>query len=243
MSKYELTQREYLAVMGTNPSSFTTRDYNGNPISPDLNRPVNGVNWNDATNYCGKLTALERAASRLPAGWEYRLPTEAEWEYACRAGSTTAFHAGNELRSGMANFDGRSEYVGGTGRVNNPKGIMLWRTTTVGSYQPNAFGLYDMHGNVGEWCMDWYGSYSSGSVSDPVGPSLGSGRVIRGGGWDGGARPSRPQHSRTGSGVGIPPTALPSQPLRPRWARACSHARFPCSDHPLRVRCLHKVSP
>ena len=183
MSKYEVTQREYLAVMGNNPSYFTTNDFNGKAITPDLNRPVEFVSWNDATNYCGKLTLSEKAAGRLPAGWVYRLPTEAEWEYACRAGTRTPFHYGNDLRSGMANFYGTFEYVGGTGGVNNPTGTYLARTMAVGSYAPNAFGLYDMHGNVYEWCLDWFGAYPVGSVNDPRGPSTGSVRVFRGGGW------------------------------------------------------------
>ncbi len=175
MSKYEVTQREYLAVMGYNPSYFIG----------DLNRPVEQVYWDDAMNYCDKLTASEQAAGRLPTGWIYRLPTEAEWEYACRAGTSTPFHYGPNLRSGMANFDGRYEYVGGTGTVNNPNGTHLDQTTAVGSYQPNAFGLYDMHGNVWEWCMDRYqDNLGNESVIDPQVPAWGFGyQVFRGGGW------------------------------------------------------------
>ena len=172
MSKYEVTQKEYLAVMGNNPSYFTTKDSYGKAITPDLNRPVDQASWNHATDYCGKLTVSEKAAGRLPAGWVYRLPTEAEWEYACRAGTSTPFHYGNDLRSGTANFWGP-----------DPTGTYLDRTTTVGSYAPNAFGLYDMHGNVWEWCLDWYGGYPVGNVSDPRGPASGSYRVIRGGSW------------------------------------------------------------
>ncbi len=170
--------------MGNNPSYFTTKDWN--PISPDLNRPVEQVSWNDAMNYCAKVTAAEQAAGRLPAGWVYRLPTEAEWEYACRAGTSTAFHYGNALRGGMANFYSFWEYDASVGSIilNNAP-TYLARTTTVGSYQPNAFGLYDMHGNVWEWCLDWYGSYPSGSVTDPRGANSGSYRVIRGGSWIG----------------------------------------------------------
>ena len=188
MSKYEVTQREYLAVMGNNPSFFTTKDANGKAITPDLNRPVEQVSWNDAMSYCAKLTQAERAAGRLAAGWVYRLPTEAEWEYACRAGTRTPFHYGNDLRSGMANFNGTVEYVGGTGPVDNPTGTWLAQTTAVGSYGPNGFGLYDMHGNVSELCLDWYGAYPVGNVSDPRGPATGSGRVVRGGSWDSYAR-------------------------------------------------------
>ena len=188
MSKYEVTQREYLAVMGNNPSHFTTNDFGGKAITLDLNRPVEQVSWNDATTYCARVTASEFAEGRLAAGWVYRLPTEAEWEFACRGGTTTVFHYGNDLRSGMANFNGRVEYVGGTGSVNNSKGIYLDRTTAVGSYAPNAFGLYDMHGNVWEWCLDWNGEYPVGYVSDPRGSAGGLERVFRGGCWFNGAR-------------------------------------------------------
>ena len=176
--------------MGSNPSWFTTIDNKGNPISPDLNRPVEMVSWDDATNYCAHLTQQEQAAGRLPVGWVYRLPTESEREYACRAGTTTAFHYGNALHGGMANFYDYHEYDASIGEiyVANPGVPQLPRTTTVGSYQPNAWGLYDMHGNLWEWCRDWYGTYPTGSVTDPQGPPSGSGRVVRGGSWgeDGG---------------------------------------------------------
>ncbi len=191
MSKYPVTQGEYLALMGNNPSWFMTKDNNGKPIGPDLNRPVEQVSWNDATNYCGKLTASEKTVGRLPTGWEYRLPTEAEWEYSCRAGTSTPFHYGNDLRSGMANFNGPFEYVGGIGTVFNPNGTYLARTTAVGSYAPNAFGLYDMHGNIGQWCLDWYGDYPVGTVTDPSGPASGPCRILRGGGWNGDAKRNR----------------------------------------------------
>jgi len=181
MGKYEVTQGEYLAVMGSNPSY----------VQGDLNCPVEQVSWNDAVAYCVVLTARERGAGRLPAGWEYRLPTEAEWEYACRAGTTTVFHYGDALRSGMANFDGHYEYPGCAGSpcyCYNAGGIYLGRTTAVRSYVPNAWGLYGMHGNVWEWCQDWYaGSLPGGSVTDPQGPATGSHRVIRGGCWGNGA--------------------------------------------------------
>ena len=185
MGKYAVTQGQYLAVVGNNPSYFQTRDYNGNPISPDLNRPVEEVSWNDATNYCALLTRSDRGAGRVPSGWGYRLPTEAEREYACRAGTTTAFHFGSAIHGGMANFYDYYEYDAAIGDiyVASPSVPWLPRTTTVGSYAPNAFGLYDMHGNVWEWCQDWYGAYPTGSVTDPQGPASGSCRVIRGGGW------------------------------------------------------------
>jgi formylglycine-generating enzyme required for sulfatase activity/N-acetylneuraminic acid mutarotase len=185
MGKYAVTQGEYLALMGSNPSYFTTEDDNGNPIPPDLNRPVEQVSWDDATNYCAQLTQHEQAAGRLPAGWVYRLPTESEREYACRAGTTTAFHYGNALHGGMANFYDYDEYDASVGDiyVSSPAVPWLPRTTAVGSYQPNAWGLYDMHGNVWEWCRDWYGDYPTGSVTDPQGPTSGSNRVGRGGCW------------------------------------------------------------
>ena len=100
------------------------------------------------------------------------------------AGTTTAFYLGSGLNSGQANFDGHYEYDASVGNTYNPSGIFLEQTTAVGSYQPNAWGLYDMIGNVLEWCQDWYGTYPAGSVTDPQGAATGSDRVIRGGCWD-----------------------------------------------------------
>ena len=185
MGKYAVTQGEYLALMGSNPSAFTTNDNNGNPISPDLYRPVETVSWDDATNYCAHLTQQEQLAGRLPAGWVYRLPTESEREYACRAGTTNAFNFGSAIHGGMANFYDYYEYDAAIGDIYVPSPAVAWlpRTTTVGSYAPNAWGLHDMHGNVWEWCRDWYGTYPTGSVIDPQGAPSGSYRVFRGGGW------------------------------------------------------------
>ena len=141
MGKYAVTQGEYLALMGSNPSYSTG----------DLNLPVETVSWDDATNYCAHLTAQEQAAGRLPSGWVYRLPTESEREYACRAGTTTAFHYGSALHGGMANFYSYYEYDAAIGDIYvSSSTTYLGRTTTVGSYQPNAWGLHDMHGNVFE---------------------------------------------------------------------------------------------
>lgn len=176
IGKYEVTQREYLAVMGRNPSYFNgTR--NGENYGVDLDRPVEQVSHNDAFLYCMRLTQLERTAGRLPGGYEYRLPTEAQWEYACRAGTTTATAYGDTLSSYQANFFGNYPYNGAA------QGPFLRQTTRVGLYAPNAWGLYDMHGNVTEMCADWWGPYPGGSVTDPTGPPSGSAYVGRGGDW------------------------------------------------------------
>ena len=168
MGTYEITQEDYTTIVGSNPSLFT-----GN-----LGRPVETVSWEDANSYCAKLTTRELQAGRLPPGFVYRLPTEAEWEYCCRAGTTTATAYGDTLGSDQANFDGTSPYGEAAA------GPYLKVTTVVGSYAPNAWGLYDMHGNVWEWCLDWYsGSLPGGNVTDPKGPASGSNRVLRGGGW------------------------------------------------------------
>jgi len=152
---YEVTQREYLAVTSGNPSIF------------DL--PVEMVSWDDAQEFCRKLSQKE--------GKTYRLPTEAEWEYACRVGTTTAFAFGETISTDHANYDGNQTYGSGS------KGQYRERTVTVGNFRPNAFGLYDMHGNVFEWCQDWYGEnyYADSPEVDPQGPDSGSYRVARGG--------------------------------------------------------------
>jgi len=162
MGAHEVTQAEYLAVMGTNPSAFTG----------DVNRPVEQVSWNNAVAYTAALTTTERAAGRIPTSWGYRLPTEAEWEYACRAGaSTTRYNFGDDASAAtIGNYAWYSANSGST-------------TQRVEQKLPNAWGLRDMHGNVREWCQDFYGAYPGGSVTDPQGPVSGSFRVIRGGGW------------------------------------------------------------
>ena len=160
MGTTELSQAQYRAIMGRNRSHFKGED-----------NPVEMVSWNDAVEFCKKLSEKE--------GKTYRLPTEAEWEYACRAGTTTPFYTGETISTAQANYDGN--YVYGNGS----KGVFRNRTIDVGSFQPNAFGLYDMHGNVWEWCQEWYAAnyYSTSPTTDPQGPSAGVFRVLRGGSY------------------------------------------------------------
>ena len=160
LGAYEVTQEQFQQVMGNNPSDFK-----------GVNLPVEQVSRDDAVEFCRKLSQEE--------GKIYRLPTEAEWEYACRAGTKTAFAWGNSASSAQANINGNASYGDAA------KGPSIEKTSSVGSYMPNAFGLYDMHGNVWEWCSDWYGSnyYPNSPADDPVGPGAGSGRVFRGGSW------------------------------------------------------------
>ncbi|MDR1043800.1 MAG: formylglycine-generating enzyme family protein [Candidatus Adiutrix sp.] len=151
LGAYEVTQAQWTAVMGNNPSKFKGRS-----------NPVEMVSWNDAQAFIQRLNAKEGHN-------RYRLPTEAEWEYAARAGTTSAYSFGDDE-------DSLGRYA------------WYWdnsdeKTHPVGQKQPNAWGLYDMHGNVDEWVQDWYGNYSSSSVTDPKGPSSGSDRVFRGGSW------------------------------------------------------------
>ena len=183
MEKYLVTQGDYLAVVGSNPSYFTS----ANGYRDDLTRPVETVSWFDATNYCALRTQQERAGGLIPTNYVYRLPTESEWEYACRAGTATAFYLGSGLHSGQANFQGQAEYDASVGTTYNSSGISLGQTTAVGRYAANRWGLYDMAGNVFEWCQDWYGTYPLGSLIDPQGAVTGSFRVIRGGYWYSGA--------------------------------------------------------
>ena len=174
LGKFEVTQAQYEAVMGKNPSYWYWK-------GADL--PVEMVCWNDAMEFCAKLTASEKAAGRLPEGYEYTLPTEAQWEYACRAGTTTALNSGKNLSSEekCPEMDEVGWYKYNSDEATHP----------VGQKQPNAWGLYDMHGNVWEWCKDWYGSYPSSAEMDPTGPDSGSDRVLRGGSWYGSASSCR----------------------------------------------------
>jgi formylglycine-generating enzyme required for sulfatase activity len=191
MSKYEITQKEWVEVMGSNPSYFKGD-----------NLPVEQVTWYDAVEYCNKRSVKEGLTPaytidktrsdpdnrngndkvKWVVTWNrgasgYRLPTEAEWEYACRAGTSGPFSTGNNITTSQANYDGNYPYNG------NAKGEYRRKTWNVGSGTANSWGLYDMHGNVWEWCWDWYGSYTGGAQTDPVGASSGAARLSRGGGW------------------------------------------------------------
>jgi len=163
MGKYEVTQGEYLAVMGSNPS------YNAG----DTNRPVESLIWSEVTNYCAMLTQRERAAGRIATNNVYRLPTEAEWEYACRGWTSTRFGYGDD--PGYTNLANYAWYGVNSSGTTHP----------VGQKSPNSWGLCDMHGNVYEWCQDWWSSsLPGGTAVDPQGPVTGWLRVVRGGGWD-----------------------------------------------------------
>jgi sulfatase modifying factor 1 len=158
LGKYEVTQEEYEKVIGNNPSEFQGEKF-----------PVEMVSWNDAVAFCETLNKKER----IPRGWAFALPTEAQWEYACRADTTTTYSWGNEITPQLA----------------NSKDSGLNKTVEVGSYSANPWGFFDMHGNVWEWTADWHGAYPRSSVIDPPGPSNGSNRVRRGGSWNyGGSR-------------------------------------------------------
>lgn len=166
IGKYEVTQGEYLSVMGTNPADF----------QGDLSRPMENMGWEDATNYCGKLTQREIAAGHIPAGSRYRLPTEAEWECAARAGTTTRFSYGDD--PGNTILTNYAWFL----NLSSPDLI----THPVGEKLPNPWGMYDTYGNVWEWCQDWYGDLPGGAVTDPTGPAsnpLGF-KVMRGGAYD-----------------------------------------------------------
>jgi formylglycine-generating enzyme required for sulfatase activity len=163
MGIYTATQEQYEKVMGKNPSEFK-----------GTSNPVETVSWDDAVDFCKALSK--------ETGKTVRLPTEAEWEYACRAGTTTPFNTGNTISTDEANYKGNDAY--GDGK----KGEFRQKTTPVGSFKKNAFALHDMHGNVAEWCADLYDSnyYANSPKIDPQGPNNGPLRVARGGGWNDG---------------------------------------------------------
>jgi formylglycine-generating enzyme required for sulfatase activity len=161
MGKYPITQEEWKAVMGWIPPCRCS----------GARRPVNRVSWDDARAFCARLS------QRTSRGC--RLPSEAEWEYACRAETTTPFHFGETITTGLANYVGEHTYR------SEPRGVYRHETTEVGSFLPNAFGLYDMHGNVWEWCADaWHDNYEGAPPDASVWEArAGSARVLRGGCW------------------------------------------------------------
>ena len=172
MSQYEVAQSDYISLLGSNPSYF----------QGDTNRPVEQVSWSSAVNYCNQLTARENAGGRLPSGYIYRLPTEAEWEYAARAGTTTRWSFGDDA-SQLPSY-GWFILNSGCQYTNDPTCATTGSTQPVGQKLPNPWGLYDIHGNVGEWVSDWYAPYPGGSVTDPVGPLTGTQRIFRAPAWD-----------------------------------------------------------
>lgn len=188
MSMYEVTQAEYTEVIGSNPSSF----------SGDM-LPVETVSWLDVIRYCNARSELEGlqpaySIEGQTVTWNrsadgYRLPTEAEWEYACRAGTTTPFHTENSISAEEANYYGHYPYeiennYFSQSNLDTKPGEYRQTTVDVSSFSPNGWGLYNMHGNVGEWVWDYYGAYSAEERNNPTGPETGTLRIYRGGGWN-----------------------------------------------------------
>lgn len=157
MGVYTVTQEHWQGVMGNNPSCY----------KGERNLPVDHVSWNDCQQFIKKL----REKDNKP----YRLPTEAEWEYCCRAGTKTPFYTGEAIFTDQANFNGSFSFS------NGKKGVNRGKTTPVGSFPANPWGLHDMHGNIQQWCQDWCGNYPQQDVVDPQGPEKGEDRVLRGG--------------------------------------------------------------
>ncbi len=175
MARTECTQAQWISVMGTTlDQQRASGEAFGEVSGRGPQHPMVFVSWQDAQAWVTRMNA----AAPLPGGWRWALPSEAQWEYACRAGFETAYHMGERITSQDANFD--AAYSVGPGFP----GIYLGASATVGRYSPNAWGLSDMHGNVLEWCADWYGAYPGEPVRDPRGSMSGTHRVLRGGGWN-----------------------------------------------------------
>lgn len=172
LGKYAVTQGEFESLTGEKPSE----------VWGSVRLPVESVSWDDAMAFCDVLN--REYGTQLPAGYRFCLPTEAQWEYSCRAGTTTPFSYGRSLNSTQANFDGNYPYGG------VEKGLNREKTIHVGRFVPNAWGLFEMHGNVWEWCFDWSADYR-GEAIDPSGLPYGRERIIRGGCWQDAARSCR----------------------------------------------------
>ncbi len=171
LGKHEITQAQWEKIMVNNPSYFKGQGL-----------PVEKMSWDGARIFCKKLTERESKAGRLPQDWAYQLPTEAHWEYACRAGTKTAWSFGNspgEMPK-HANFSDKSSRLQGADKDYNDT---FEFTAPVGSFPANTWGFHDMHGNVFEWCSDWYEKPSPIPARDPFGPSVGTEKVFRGGSW------------------------------------------------------------
>ena len=166
--KYEVTQRQWQRALGAFPGNFTAGE--GDEF------PVYDVNFAEAEEFCRKMTDKACGAGEMPRGWVFRLPTEAQWEYSCRAGTTTATSFGDTLSSRQANFQG-NPYNGAE------PGPSLKQTAKVGSYTANPWGLHDTHGNVFEWCRDWYHAELPGGMDPDLSDKKATSRVRRGGCW------------------------------------------------------------
>ncbi len=170
------TQALWEAVMGHNPSHFIGAE-----------RPVENVSWNDVHSFIQALNTAQDTADEQDE-LQLRFPTEAEWEHACRAGTQTPFSFGENIHTNQVNYNGDDPYT------NNQKGLYRGQTVNVKALPGNSFGLYQMHGNVWEWCEDWYGEYSNEAITDPKGPTTGESRILRGGGWVSSGRHMRSGH-------------------------------------------------
>jgi formylglycine-generating enzyme required for sulfatase activity len=188
LAQYEVTQREYVELMSNNPSNFKGG-----------NLPVENVTWFEAVRYCNARSALDGltpayAVNGSIVTWNraangYRLPTEAEWEYACRSGTITPFNTEDHISTARSNYYGTYPYMIETHyfsqeKLQTPPGEYRQQTVPVGSFVPNKWGLFDMHGNVWEWCWDWYGEYGTAATTNPTGAATGIYRINRGGAWN-----------------------------------------------------------